>query len=126
VGVLRTIVIASVLGACAGTGSSADDVAALAGCPTPTDTFPDDCRTAVDEGTSCEFAADGNALAGSCQCSGSGFWVCNSCPFYWTPLDGCTPDTTCEINSWEHGCSCGCSADGEWACSPDTINSRCP
>lgn len=98
-------------------------------CPTPDDTFPDDCRTAVEVGTSCDFTGSGNALSGSCQCDGSGFWVCNSCPFFWTPvvpLDGCTPDTTCEINSWEHGCSCGCTVDGAWKCYPLTINSHCP
>src|SRR5215468_10440958 len=95
------------------------------GCPADGDrTF--DCREVVDVDTVCPFPAVGNALAGSCVCSDFGSWVCNSCPFYWTPVDGCTPGTTCEINSWEHGCSCSCTAKQVWDCSPDTINSHCP
>lgn len=123
---MRTLILLCFVGhliACANDGSSAR------GCPDPAEDFVDDCRTAVDIGDSCSFDAKGSALAGECQCDASGFWVCNSCPFYWTPLapaDPCTPNATCEINSWEHGCSCSCNAAGEWSCSPDTINSRCP
>jgi hypothetical protein len=88
--------------------------------------LPVDCREVVDPGVSCPFPAMGTALAGSCYCDTNGFWECNNCPFFWTPFAGCTPGTTCEINSWEHGCECGCNANGEWDCAPDTIGSHCP
>src|SRR5262245_20098287 len=121
---MKGLAVLFALASCTSSSSHATD-APPRGCPANGDRTMD-CREVVDIGTSCPYPAVGSALAGSCACLENGFWVCNSCPFYWSPVDGCTPGTTCEINSWEHGCSCACTAKQVWDCSTDTINSHCP
>ena len=100
-------------------------------CPaTPAD-WSWDCRENVAPGTSCTRPQSndaGAALPESCYCNGSGFWECDSCPFFWEPVAPvpCEQGQTCVLNNWEHGCSCACGSDGMWKCSPDTIGSHCP
>jgi hypothetical protein len=120
--IVLVLVLVLVLGACSD--------GAFGTCPTQSQEWPLDCTDIVEPGTSCDRPLDSDtALPESCYCESSGFWVCNSCPFYWTPAappGACTPGTTCVINSWEHGCDCGCADDGTWRCVAQTINSRCP
>jgi hypothetical protein len=100
------------------------------GCPATAAELGTDCRTAVEVHDGCVFPATGAELELGCECTETGFWLCNSCPFFWVPaapaLPACTPGTGCVINSWEHGCDCGCTSAGEWSCFPLTINSSCP
>jgi hypothetical protein len=67
--------------------------------------------------------------------SGSGSQVCgdcnvdiDTCPFFEgeEPVACSTPGVGCEIENWEHGCSCGCGSDGWWSCFEETVGSRCP
>jgi hypothetical protein len=52
----------------------------------------------------------------------------NTCGFYeGNDAIACTtPGATCEIETWEHGCSCSCGSDGWWNCFGETIGSTCP
>jgi len=67
--------------------------------------------------------------------SGSGSQICgdcginiNTCPFFEGEgsVPCSTPGAGCEIETWEHGCSCSCGSDGWWSCFEETIGSRCP
>src|SRR4051812_19114247 len=65
---------------------------------------------------------------GTCDCTDTIGWACNSCPFFEThdPVPCDKPGTGCDLENWEHGCVCVCNADGWWACEPETIGSTCP
>src|SRR5580692_8715511 len=69
----------------------------------------------------------GPAPSDNCVCTKTVGWACNTCPF--DEGDGpvsCTPGASCELETWEHGCSCTCNANGWWACEDETIGTHCP
>jgi hypothetical protein len=74
--------------------------------------------------TACSQPAPGS----NCTCTDTIGWACNSCPFDEGPGPvACdSPGSGCELETWEHGCSCACGSDGWWSCMPETIGSTCP
>jgi hypothetical protein len=69
----------------------------------------------------------GDPPPGSCSCV-EGQWWCSDCPFFEGegPVACSSPGATCDLETWEHGCSCSCGSDGWWGCFEETIGSRCP
>lgn len=67
---------------------------------------------------------------GNCTCTSTIGWACTTCPFgegsAAIPCTAAESGTSCQIETWEHGCQCTCTADGWWECSPETIGSTCP
>jgi len=124
---VKALLLLVLFAACGGGG---DDK--FGSCPTTEADWSWNCRDNVEPFTSCTRPQSndaGTALPESCVCNESGFWECNSCPFYWNPVAPpatCAPGATCVLNNWEHGCLCACGNDGRWSCAPQTIGSHCP
>jgi hypothetical protein len=59
--------------------------------------------------------------------SGCPSYGCSTCPFFEGAITArCTPPDSCQLETWEHGCSCSCTSDGWWSCFEETIGSHCP
>jgi hypothetical protein len=65
---------------------------------------------------------------GRCECVNDGWWACTTCGFGEgrDPVACSAPGDSCQIATWEHGCTCSCNADGWWHCDPETVGSMCP
>ena len=78
------------------------------------------------EGLACTYGGADGGVSDCCTCD-LGQWRCDDCPWDLPGDDGsCTPGQGCEMEDWEHGCSCICGPQGTWQCTPETIGSTCP
>jgi hypothetical protein len=66
---------------------------------------------------------------GECTCTDTIGWACTTCPFgEGSGVVACPNNvgSSCQIETWEHGCDCSCVAPGWWDCYRETVGSICP
>ncbi len=68
------------------------------------------------------------APPGNCVCTDTIGWACTTCPFGEgsDPVPCTQIGSSCQIETWEHGCDCSCVSPGWWACIGETVGSTCP